>query len=405
MTSIPSAASPAPSSASADPAAPAEDLSRRRVLGLTAVTLAVMLASGAADPFAALARRMTGGGATERMQPTRQAALRFDVSHGEALYASLKGRAAVPSPCRLVLFVGNSQQYTSSLPRGASIVPGHQVTVASDLLVAGVNGARRGRCIDGYNASAPNQTFTEALWQGLYWFGAGPRPPGALVIQASFDTFRKMGIRAGFQTLLEDARFADRVAAQIASGAPYASEFASARASFDAAARDRAAAAGDVSLEHALRAGLESLPLYRERQRRKESFLEFLYLARVAALRISPTTRRHITGQPLLANFAALRELARLARGAGARVYIYNAPVNPAVSMFYEEEYAAYLARLRDLAAAEGARFADLADAVPADQWGYWIDGPDPIHFDERGHRTLAGRLTEAFAADLAEGP
>jgi hypothetical protein len=225
------------------------------------------------------------------------------------------------------------------------------------------------------------------------------------VVQASFDTFRKMGIRSGFQTLLDDARFAARVEAQVASGAPYASEFEAARDSFQARARERAAQAGDLSFEQVLRGGLEALPLYRQRQQRRESFFEVLYLARVAALRIRPTTRRHITGQPLLANFAALGEMARLARGAGARVYVYNAPVNPAVSMFYEDEYRAYLARLRGLAAEEDARFADLAEAVPADQWGYWIDGPDPIHFDEQGHRTIARRLADAFGADLLAGP
>jgi lysophospholipase L1-like esterase len=73
--------------------------------------------------------------------------------------------------------------------------------------------------------------------------------------------------------------------------------------------------------------------------------------------------------------------------------------------MFYEDEYRAYLVRLRELAAEQDARFADLADAVPAGQWGYWIDGPDPIHFDEQGHQTMARRLSEAFGADLLAAP
>ena len=71
--------------------------------------------------------------------------------------------------------------------------------------------------------------------------------------------------------------------------------------------------------------------------------------------------------------------------------------------MFYEEEYASYVKRLRRLAAAEATAFADLSDAVPGAQWGYWIDGPDPIHFDEEGHRTLAARLDDAFGAHMAQ--
>ncbi len=103
-----------------------------------------------------------------------------------------------------------------------------------------------------------------------------------------------------------------------------------------------------------------------------------------------------------LDNFTALTDLVRLARASGAGVYIYNAPVNPLVSMFYQEEYDSYLERLRRLAEAESASFANLPDIVPRDEWGYWVDGPDPIHFDEKGHQTLAARLDEAFGAAIA---
>jgi lysophospholipase L1-like esterase len=145
------------------------------------------------------------------------------------------------------------------------------------------------------------------------------------------------------------------------------------------------------------------VPLYRQRESRKAEFLLDLYTIRVLGLGISPTTRRHILGQPLAQNFAAMTDLLRLARASGALVLVYNAPVNPAVSMFYEDEYRAYVERLRALAAAESAVFADLATAVPRDLWGYWIDGPDPIHVSEGGHGVIATRLDEAFGPRLAE--
>jgi lysophospholipase L1-like esterase len=109
-----------------------------------------------------------------------------------------------------------------------------------------------------------------------------------------------------------------------------------------------------------------------------------------------------MTGHPLEQSFDALTDLVRLARSRDVPVFIYNAPVNPAVDMFFESEYRAYLARLQALAESEGAQFADLANAVAAGDWGYWIDGPDPIHVGERGHRTIAARLDAAFGYALA---
>jgi hypothetical protein len=143
--------------------------------------------------------------------------------------------------------------------------------------------------------------------------------------------------------------------------------------------------------------------LFEKRETLRGSFFNSLYALRVLGLGISPTTKRHITGAPYEQNFAALEDLVALAERHGTKVVLYNAPVNPAVSMFYEEEYAAHVARLAKLCADHAIPFADLATAVPAERWGYWIDGPDPIHFDEEAHRIMHGHLVEAFADSLLE--
>jgi hypothetical protein len=378
-------------------------LSTGRLAGLVAATVAVVAVLGMLDPFTALSDRLTGGGATERMQPIRTDRAHADLSHGEDLLGTLS-TAPLPAPGRRrILFLGNSQQYTSSLPRGAQIVPDHEVPIASDLF-AGTVERRAPGGYDVYNASAPNQTPVEGLWQAIYWFRVASPPPAVLVVQSSFDMYRKTGIRPSFQELLEDPRFAAALHDFTRPDAPWASEIAAAERDHDERKKEIAARKEERwTPESGLRAALEHVPLYRERESRKAAFLTDLYLLRVLGLGISPTTRRHILGQALTQNFAALTDLLRLARASGARVLVYNAPVNPDVTMFYEDEYLAYVDRLRSLAAAESAAFADLAAAVPRGMWGYWIDGPDPIHFSEGGHVLVAARLDEAFGPLLAE--
>jgi hypothetical protein len=340
------------------------------------------------------------------MQPVRLDPASIGISQNEEPLKAYRARPLPPASRRQVVFFGNSQQYTASLPRGAAIVPDHFVEITSELFETRLE-ARAPGGFAVYNAAAANQNFIETLWQGLYWFKVAPVKPSVLIIQASFDTFRKTGVRPGFQTLLEDPTFTAALDAWAAPGEkerPYLAEMAKAREEYEARKKELTAATKEEAwtLEGSLRKGLEHVPLYRRREEYKNNMLVCLYLTRVLVFKISPTTRRHITGTPLLDNFTALTDLVRLAKSSGASVFIYNAPVNPRVSMFFQEEYDAYLTRLGALAEAESAGFVDLANLVPSDEWGYWVDGPDPIHFDEQGHKTLADRLDAAFGAAIA---
>ncbi|MEP7127185.1 MAG: SGNH/GDSL hydrolase family protein, partial [Byssovorax sp.] len=356
--------------------------------------------------FGLLQDAITKGDEAERMQPVRRDPASIGLSQNEDPLKALRSRPLPPAGRRQVVFFGNSQQYTASLPRGATIAPDHFVEIASELFESKLE-ARAPGGFAVYNAAVANQNFIETLWQGLYWFKVADVKPSAVVIQASFDTFRKTGVRPGFQALLEDPGFTAALDAWSAPGEkerPYVAEMAKAREEYADRKKELAVATKPQAwtLEGSLRKGLDHVPLYRRREEYKNNMLVCLYLARVLVFKISPTTRRHITGTPLLDNFTALTDLVRLAKSSGASVFIYNAPVNPRVSMFFQEEYDAYLVRLRALAEAESAGFADVANLVPGDEWGYWVDGPDPIHFDEQGHQTLAGSLDASFGAALA---
>lgn len=400
MTSTRLERSPTPSPASAEAT---RALGRGRVAGLVVATALVVAVLGRVSPLDNLRDALTGGGATVRMQPVRMEARTTDVKTGDALLETLSSIPATPAGKTQILVIGNSQQYTSSLPRGAALVPGHEVVMASQQLAERLS-RRSAEGFTVYTSAAPNQNFAEALWQSVYWFKLRAPPPQVLLLQASFDTFRKAGVRPGFQTLLDEPRFVEELDRMMSMDPrAYHDEFAAARRDFRERRSEGAAGPRqEVTLEDRLRSGLERLPLFRRREEVRSAFLGAVYLLRVRALGISPTTKRHITGQPLTQNLEALADMVRLARGSGASVLLYNAPINPAVSMFYEDEYERYLEALRAIAAAEGAEFADLSSAVPSEYWGYWVDGPDPIHFDERGHGVLAERLDEVFGPGLA---
>lgn len=377
-------------------------LSPTRALLLFAATGAIVAVLGAANPIVAAQDWILGNGENMRAQPTHLAGS-FDTAFGEDLRNSLETRSE--SSAQLVLVIGNSQQFTSSLPRGAAVAPNHEVTVAADQFAAALDARAPGRFAL-YDAAAPNQNFVEALWQGIYWFKVSRRPPAVLILQASFDTFRKTGVRAGFQTLLTDPAFVRALGDYTADAGAraYAEQFATARRDFSD--RQKALATSQSSrpsVEELLRRSVDYIPLYQRREELRGDLLNVLYEARVDILKISPTTRRHIAGVPAAANFQALADLSRMAAAAGAKVLIYNAPINPLVDMFYADEYQDYLHRLTDLVAQiPGAMFADLADAVPEQDWGYWLDGPDPIHFGENGHRIVGARLDRAFGPALS---
>jgi len=371
--------------------------------GLAALTLGLLAVAGTFDCAGWLAQRLTDSGRRTSMQQVVESPGAHDISHGDDLLAAF-ARVRNPEQAPQALVIGNSQQYTASLPPNADASAFAPASLTSDLLAARIE-ADTGRKVQFYNAAAPNQNLVEALWQGIYWAKVPTTPPRAILVQASFDMFRKGGIRAGFATLLRDPQFARHVDIWAAahSERAYAPLFASQTRSDAGEPTIRVGESIQERVELAIREAATALAVYRNRQQLRASLLGLLYTARVRLLGISPTSRRHITGAPYAQNIHALEDLLAMLTESGASVYLYNAPVNPKVAMFYAEEHRAYLDAIAAACVAPRCRFANLEHAVPADEWGYWIDGPDPIHISEAGHRTLASALYQAFGPHLLE--
>src|SRR5438105_1484170 len=178
-----------------------------RLAAVVLGTILVGLALGAADPFGRLTLWLTRGGDDTRVQPQMLTPDAWDPSFGDGLLDTLSKHRPFPQDADSILVFGNSQQFTISLARGQAAHPGKS-PVAADLFIDKLNAATPGRYVM-FNGAAANQMFPEALWQAIYWFDVAPDRPRTLLIQSSFDTFRKVGIRPGYQSLLTAPQFSD----------------------------------------------------------------------------------------------------------------------------------------------------------------------------------------------------
>ena len=262
----------------------------------------------------------------------------------------------------------------------------------------------------GYRLSAPNISYMEVLWYLNYLLVHPCLIPGEFLIQLNFETFRKSGVREGMLELLEDPDFASAIEQEARSNAPYASTFQQAIDQYKSRiAKQKGSETSSISktgfaeawgagsaLETNVRAALDRLSLFRTRGQLKAELVDFLYLARVHLLGITPTTKRSLGGGPLTINVSSLERIGELCKRNGIRLVFFNAPQNPKVPLYGtpadRQQYQQIISRLaREL----GQRYFDFENSIPGPMWGDWIDGPDPIHFGRGAHRRLADLMFE----------
>jgi hypothetical protein len=331
-----------------------------------------------------------------------------EVSDGQHPLESL--RKLEPSWCRVsketrYILTGNSQTF-SVLLAPSEAPPTEADRTYPDLLLDRLNAAGAG--VHGYRLSAPNISYMEVLWYLNYLLVHPCLSPGEFVIQLNFETFRKTGVREGMLELLEDPDFAFAMEQEARSNAPYANTFQQAIDQYESRiAKQKGSQTSSVSktgiteargagsaLETKTRTALDQLSLFRSRGQLKAELLDFLYLARVNLLGITPTTKRSLGGGPLTTNLSSLDRIGELCRRNGIRLVFFNAPQNPNAPLYRtsadREQYQQIISGLaRKLA--EG--YFDFENSIPGPLWGVWIDGPDPIHFGRAAHRRLANLM------------
>jgi hypothetical protein len=333
-----------------------------------------------------------------------------EVSDGQNPLESLRKLESswckVSKETRYVL-TGNSQTFSVLL--APSEAPSTEADrTYPDLLLDRLNAA--GANVHGYRLSAPNISYMEVLWYLNYLLVHPCLIPGEFVIQLNFETFRKTGVREGMLELLEDPGFASVIKQEARSNAPYANTFQQAIDQYDSRiAKQKGSQTFSISktgfaeargagsmLETNARAALDRLSLFRTRGQLKAELLDFLYLARVHLLGITPTTKRSLGGGPLTINVSALERIGELCRRNGIQLVFFNAPQNPNAPLYRtsadREQYQQIISRL---AGKFGQGYFDFENSIPGPLWGVYIDGPDPIHFGRAAHRRLADLMFE----------
>ena len=317
-----------------------------------------------------------------------------EVSNGEHPLANLRklesSWCSVSNGTRYIL-TGNSQTF-SVLLAPSEARPTQAERSYPDLLLDRLNAA--GASVHGYRLSAPNISYMEVLWYLNYLIARPCLLPSEFIVQLNFETFRKTGVREGMLELLEDPNFASSIEQEARSNAPYASTFQQAIdqynsrmvkqkgneiggvASSSKTGLSEALGAGSV-LETNVRIVLDRLSLFKTRGQMKGELLDFLYLARVNLLGITPTTKRSLGGGTLTMNVSSLERIGELCKRRHIRLVFFNAPQNPNSPLYRtaadREQYQQIISRLAH-EFAEG--YYDFENSIPGPMWGVWIDWP-----------------------------
>jgi len=312
---------------------------------------------------------------------------------------------------RFVL-MGNSQTLAIILsPSERRVAPPEKTY--PDLLLDMLHGS--GASVRGYRLSAPNISYSEALWYLEYLLSHRCLRPTDLILQLNFETFRKTGIRDGMLELLDDPAFAAAVESDAASPTPYGAAVHQAIERYrtrlastkGAGAEGVAASATGVAqarglggvFETRVRSLLDRSATFRSRSVFKGDLVGSLYLARIRLLNITTTSKRSVGAATMALSVSAIERIGELCRANGIRLTLFNAPQNPLVPLYQaDRDRDEYHRVIADLERRLASRAFDFEDAIPKDMWGVWIDGPDPIHLGRAGHQRFAELL---FAAGL----
>lgn len=337
-----------------------------------------------------------------------------EVTNGEAPLAGLTTLAAhwcdTSDASRYVL-MGNSQTFTVLLAPSEAGVTAAERTYPDQIID---RQSADGRPVQGYRLAAPNLSYPEVLWYLHYLLARKCLTPARLIVQLNYESFRKTGIRPGMRELLADPDFASRVEHEASSRTQHAAAFRQAIDHYhELKARShggQSAATTSTSktgltqnlgigprMESALRGSIDTNPTFHARSVLKAEFLTTLYLLRVNVLGITPTTKRSLSEVALAMSISALDRVGELCIQNQIKLEFFLAPQNPRAILYRTDaDRREYLKVAAKLARQYAWRTANLEDVIPANMWGVWIDGPDPIHFGRAAHARMAQAMIGA---------
>jgi hypothetical protein len=263
-------------------------------------------------------------------------------------------------------------------------------------------------------------SYPEVLWELLYMTGKPELHPDAMVLQLNYQAFWTGGIRESLLGLLNDDAFRHQIEAVIGANEAYSAEFQDALHRYDESkstrnvtntANNGIAAAFSASktpgyaIETAVRRVLDRSGLFRGRSDHKNDFVDFLYRCRLYFLRLKPSTARSVSGARLLVSRASVEDAVKLADEKKIQVFLFNAPVNPLVSLYRTpEDKASYQEFVTKLAKENGGPLYDFEDTITAEHWGNLLNGPDPLHMGRAAHAQMAQEMYTKIPLNRVKG-
>lgn len=391
----------------------------RRLFVILATTVALLYALIVVDPFHGarllIISLFQAGPESAKVERYFVDATTQETTHGAdplTSFEQLRGLWPKGEGISRTYLIGNSQMYYMILS------PAETPTDASEKTYPDFTFEYERRHDSGrrlfYRLAAPNISYMEALWYVSYLLSVPELRPTTLIVQLNYETFRKSGVRDGMLSMLDNPGFRESIRRATTNPA-YGSVFEQALERY-ARLQCRNGGGGTTTesaqlthtgmneaigpgtrLENGLRHALADAPGFAKRHELKLSMLDVLYLLRVHVLRIKPTTPRPIGGATLQQNEASLAAIARLCSENKIELKLFNAPQNPLSPLYNSERNRQlYQETIHRIAKSNAAPIYDFEASIPAEYWGVWIDGPDPIHFGRRAHQMMANLVVQS---------
>jgi len=248
--------------------------------------------------------------------------------------------------------------------------------------------------------AAPNLCNEEAVFQLVSLLTDPAKKPKFFIYGLCFDKMRNLDLRIGYQQFLREHSEIQR--AYAATAHEYESKYPLAAAKMLASlgAVEKTQAQQSESFESELRAEVgKAVPLVGARKDLNGSAQMQLMLARNYVLHIKADSKRAVIQSRYDLNFQFLKMLNDLARTNGVQPIYYVIPLNPqGDNPYIPEEYAHFKEQIKAYCEAAQIPFDNFEKAVPADDWGTFLGGPDFKHFTEAGHKITSQAILHSPA-------
>jgi hypothetical protein len=336
-------------------------------------------------------KKAAQGAATEHVLQANEKSARYDLSCGEHLddyWASIPDARRT----RLAILSGMSQMHAINDRR-----PGDQ------LICQWLDDALAPKGTRVWGLAAPNLCNEEAVFQMVSLISDPATRPTTFIYGLCFDKMRNVDLRPGYENFLR--RRPEIARSYEATARRFAERYRAASAKMLQSLQQlqQSSRQQDQSFEGRLRQHTEEVvPLVASRKDLNSQAQIKLFALRNKLLNIKPTSKRPMIQSRFDMNWQFLEMLNEIGRENGVRLIFYIIPLNPqSDNPYIPAEYAAFKERCEKFCAQQHIPFANFEDVVPADEWGFFMGGPDFKHFRGAGHKRTAAAIVERFGAQL----